>query len=180
MLRGMIDSSWYRRPPGTPQRITAGGLVLAIRDGEVLVALAREGLWPLAVIAKGGVDPGESVEAAARREIAEETGLTDLALLAKMGVLERLTFNQKRWTVTHVFAYLTTWFIPTPQDEESHPQPPVWCSLDTLPAMLWPDQRRLIEDNRPLLRRLVLDAGATPPAATAPTSPLAAVPAVTR
>ena len=150
-----IDAGWYRRPPATPQRLTAGGLVCSVQDEQLLVALAREGDWPSCVIPKGGVEPGEAVEEAARREIAEETGLANLTLLGKLGVLERLTFDRDCWTVTHVFAYLTTEHAATPLDRTAHPQPALWCRPDALPAMLWPDQRRLIEQNHERLRRWV-------------------------
>ena len=148
-----IDASWYRRPPDTPERLTAGGLVCRLQEGRLLVALAREGEWPSCIIPKGGVDPGETVEAAARREIAEETGFTRLTLLGKLGVLERLTFDRAHWTVTHLFAYLTTEQAATPSDRAAHPQPALWCRPDALPSMLWPDQRRLIERNHARLRR---------------------------
>ena len=157
----VIDATWYRRPADTPQRLTAGGLVCSVRDGRLLVALAREGDWPNCVIPKGGVEPGETIEAAARREIAEETGLVGLTLLGKLGVLERLTFDRAHWTVTHVFAYLTAAQAATPQDREAHPQPALWCPPGALPAMLWPDQRRLIEHNHERLRRWVQRAGET-------------------
>ena len=152
----IIDASWYRRPPDTPQRLTAGGLVCSVQDEQLLVALAREGEWPACIIPKGGVEPGETVEAAARREIAEETGFTRLTLLGKLGVLERLTFDRAHWTVTHVFAYLTVEQAATPHDRGAHPQPALWCRPGALPAaMLWPDQRRLIEQNHARLRRWV-------------------------
>ena len=89
-----IDASWYERPPGTPERLTAGGLVCALRDGQTVVALVREGDWPAYLIPKGGVEAGEAIEEAARREIAEEAGFTRLTLLGKVGVLERLTFDR--------------------------------------------------------------------------------------
>ena len=150
-----IDASWYRRPPDTPERLTAGGLVCSLRDGHLLVALAREGDWPACIIPKGGVDPGEEVEAAARREIEEETGFSRLTLLGKLGVLERLTFDRSHWTVTHLFAYLTAEQEATPSDRAAHPQPALWCRPDDLPPMLWPDQRRLIERNQARLRRWI-------------------------
>lgn len=152
-----IDASWYRRPPDTPERLTAGGLVCSLRDGHLLVALAREGEWPACIIPKGGVDPGEEVEAAARREIEEETGFSRLTLLGKLGVLERLTFDRRHWTVTHLFAYLTAEQEATPSDRAAHPQPALWCRPDALPPMLWPDQRRLIERNHARLHRWITD-----------------------
>ena len=148
-----IDASWYERPPGTPERLTAGGLVCALRDGRAVVALVREGDWPAYLIPKGGVEAGEAVEAAARREIAEEAGFTRLTLLGKIGVLKRLTFDRAHWTVTHLFAYATGERDAVPLDRAAHPHPPRWFRIDALPDMLWPDQRRLIERSHDQLRR---------------------------
>ena len=55
---------------------SAGGVLVRKLDGEWVLAAIRpagkpEGLW---VLPKGQIDPGESGEQAALREIAEETG----------------------------------------------------------------------------------------------------------
>ncbi len=54
----------------------AGGLVFN-EDGHLLL-MKRRGLWDLP---KGKIDPGESLEECALREVSEETGLTQLKLI---------------------------------------------------------------------------------------------------
>lgn len=51
-----------------------------------LVKSANSQTW---LFPKGKIDPGESVEAAARREIEEETGLRDLEYIDNLGSFER-------------------------------------------------------------------------------------------
>lgn len=65
---------------------SAGGVVLGDRGTIALVRSANGGAW---TFPKGHVDPGETDEEAARREIAEETGLDSLELLDDLGSYER-------------------------------------------------------------------------------------------
>ena len=96
----VIDDTWYRRLPAAKERIAAGGIVLRQEDQRVYVALARELALvreadvPPFVLPKGEVEPDETLEAAARREILEEVGLSDLQLIGQLGVLERLSYNK--------------------------------------------------------------------------------------
>ena len=65
--------------------VSAGGVVLN-RNGEVLVVNQRGNSWSLP---KGHIDPGEDALAAARREIAEESGVTELELVRDLGGFQR-------------------------------------------------------------------------------------------
>lgn len=66
---------------------TAGGIVLG---EKATVAMVRHklgaGTW---FFPKGHLEPGETEEEAARREVLEETGLTDLEFLDDLGTYER-------------------------------------------------------------------------------------------
>lgn len=142
-----VDASWYVRPEGVPDRFTAGGVVVRELEGRVLVAFAREAdpQQPGYVLPKGGVDAGEDLLTAARREILEETGLGDLTLLGKLGVLQRLSFYKDLWQVIHLFLYATSQADGTPTDSEYHDDV-YWFPIDDLPPMMWPEQRRLLEE----------------------------------
>ena len=60
----------------------AGGIIKNARGEIVLVANGTKEFWGFP---KGHIDPGESALDAAKREIAEETGLTDLTLIRPLG-----------------------------------------------------------------------------------------------
>ncbi len=78
----------------------AGGMVLN-EKGEVLM-IFRRGSWDLP---KGKIDPNESVETAAIREVREETGLTDLKIYLKLQITYH-TYNIDNVTIikpTHWF-----------------------------------------------------------------------------
>ena len=74
-------------PPKVERIRAAGGIVLG--DGAVVAMICHKngtGTW---FFPKGRVEPGEDEETTARREIEEETGLTDLEYLDDFGTYER-------------------------------------------------------------------------------------------
>ena len=150
----MIDESWYKRPPGVRDRTSAGGIVTRIVDGQIHVALVGEIGLTERVLPKGGVEPGESLEGAAHREIEEEAGLSSLELIEKLGIRERLSYDRARWITTHYFLFVTEQIEGTPTDVEHHYEL-AWHPIEALPAIFWPEQRELIETNRDKIVRLI-------------------------
>jgi len=149
-----IDDSWYRRPSGVPAHDSAGGVVVRVEGDRILVALQREGPRRAYTLPKGHVEDGESVEDAARRETAEETGLRDLALLGPLGMRERLDFARTSWKRTHYVLFLDAREIApaVPGRAEFALE---WFPIDALPEMFWPEQRELIEAHREHIRAAV-------------------------
>ena len=143
----MIDESWYKRPPGVSDRTSAGGIVARIEDGRIYVALVGELGLTERVLPKGGVEPGESLEETARREIEEEAGLSSLELIEELGVRERLSYDKVCWITTYYFLFVTEQVEGTPTDVEHHYEL-AWHPIGALPAIFWSEQRELIETNR--------------------------------
>ncbi len=153
-----IDESWYQRPKGTPERIASGGVVVRVSGDETFVAFTREGDMREFVLPKGGVELGESLLAAARREIEEETGLSEITLIRKLDVVERLTFDKCWWSVMHFYLFRTDQVEATPTEIDNH-RHMRWFSIDALPGILWPEQRELIDANRDAIVRDAREAG---------------------
>lgn len=65
-----------------------GGLVLNERNELLLIF--RRGSWDLP---KGKLDPGESIEACALREVEEETGVGNLTLIDFLGITQHQYFD---------------------------------------------------------------------------------------
>ncbi len=159
----MIDDSWYRRPPGVAEHVAAGGIIVRVDDGRLYVALIREAGPPGYVLPKGHVVPNESLEEAARREIAEESGLTDLTLVGELGLRERLDYEKQSWKKTHYFLFVTRQSTGSPTDPGHHPELVRWFALEALPTMFWPEQRELLEVNRTRIGELLRAKRVNPP-----------------
>ncbi len=69
----------YRRPKPVT---AAGGLIVRESQEPELLLIFRRGAWDLP---KGKLDPGESVEECAVREVREEVGIEDLTVLGPAG-----------------------------------------------------------------------------------------------
>jgi 8-oxo-dGTP pyrophosphatase MutT (NUDIX family) len=147
----VIDQSWYQRSPDAQARTSAGGVIARIEKASIVIALAREGDHENLVLPKGGVEPDESLVEAARREIEEEIGISELVCLGPLGVCERLSFNRKNWITTHYFLFLTAQVNATPTHSDRHWHGPRWIGVGDdrgLAEIFWPEQRELIQMNR--------------------------------
>jgi len=149
-----IDQSWYKRQDDMPVRVVSGGVVVREQNGQVLVALCGEKKKPDYILPKGGVDPGETLEEAARREIEEEAGFTELELIRELGRLGRMNFKKTVWSDCTYFLFYTDQVDVEPLEKKRH-IPPRWFPIDQMPPLFWPEQAKLVEDNRDLIIDLV-------------------------
>ena len=101
---------------------SAGGIVL---DAAGAIALVRNGLGlPWWGFPKGHVEEGEEILAAARREVYEETGLGELALIRELGSYERFKGaagggedrSELKLITMFLFSFAGTGGVLVPQD----------------------------------------------------------------
>lgn len=69
----------------------AGGVVVNTHTGHILVVNQNNDSWSLP---KGHVEDGETLLAAAQREITEESGITHIIPQARLGTYERLRIGK--------------------------------------------------------------------------------------
>lgn len=148
-----IHRPGYNRRP-IRREISAGGVVARQERGRWLVAILKtehkRGLvW---VLPKGHVEPhaGETISDAARREVQEEAGITDLSVKEQLGVT-RYSFQAEQALVkktVHYFLMTTQQHKLTPQKEEGL-LAAIWQPIDTAVNVLTYDtDQQIVERAR--------------------------------
>ena len=116
--------------------VSAGGVVIN-QESQVLLVNQRGSSWSLP---KGHVDPGEEPLAAAKREILEETGISELKLIETLGAYGRYKIGQNvaedktEWKVLLFFLFKTTQKTLKPQDP--HNPEARWVQPDRVESLL--------------------------------------------
>ena len=110
---------------------SAGGIVFN-KKGEVLLVVQR---GPSISFPKGGINPGEEHEVAARREILEESGVSELKLVSDLGTYVRPNmFVPDEIKEIHMFLFTTDEFDLKPTDP--HNPEAMWVSRDEVVGRL--------------------------------------------
>ena len=111
-------------------------LCYCLRDGEVLLGMKKEGFGMDKWNGFGGkVEPDEEVEAAARRELEEESGLTVTRDGIKKAAVVSFYFGDAPIFECHVFL-AGSWRGESRESGEMRPQ---WFSVQSLPySEMWP------------------------------------------
>ena len=143
------DELYYIHPADFPYREGAGGVVARVVGENVLIALVKERELPQEyyVLPKGGLEPGETWEAAAAREVHEEAGLDEVRLLGLLEECARQNYKRTYWQTTRYFLFYTKQESGTILDTEHHDEV-AWFPLHSLPPMFWRDEADLLERHR--------------------------------
>jgi 8-oxo-dGTP pyrophosphatase MutT (NUDIX family) len=120
----------------------AGAIAFKSTETGLLILLVRAKQAPHHwIFPKGHIEPGETPEDAAQRELAEEAGVTG-ELIAPCGSLEFVSKGRP----VHVEYYLFRYVATTGPGEGREPR---WCSLDEAMSLI------VFQDARDLLKRAI-------------------------
>jgi 8-oxo-dGTP pyrophosphatase MutT (NUDIX family) len=129
--------------------IQAGGGLVSNEKGEMLF-IYRRGHWDLP---KGKLDPGETLESCALREVREETGLTQVEL----GKHICDTFHTYDQFGKHILKESSWYWMRSEGDEEPIPQ-----TEEDITAIEWLDPekvRQILPLSYPSIREVAKKAG---------------------
>jgi 8-oxo-dGTP pyrophosphatase MutT (NUDIX family) len=134
-----------RRPGRVKHERSAGGLVLQRENkaySGLLIGRSTPRIWSLP---KGHVEPNETVEAAATREVLEETGIQG-SIISKLSDIRYWFYANKVKHSKVVHFYLMRYLGGTPMPQAGEVDEALWAPLDQLPTLLTHvNERRLIE-----------------------------------
>ena len=134
-----------RRAPRVKHERSAGGLVLR-REGQdysgLLIGRSTPRIWSLP---KGHIEPNETIEDAALREVQEETGI-EASIIVKLSDIRYWFYANKLKHSKIVHFYLMRYVAGSPTPQIGEVDETLWARLDALSEMLTHvNERRLIE-----------------------------------
>lgn len=101
---------------------TSGGIIFRFtkdkKDIEILLIQDSKGRW---TIPKGHIEPGETAKMTARREIGEETGLSNISILTWLG---KISFKYRR--ADKLVLMTTQVYLVQALDSHEKPIPEKW------------------------------------------------------
>lgn len=138
-----------KNPNNFPVGITAGGVVVRQENGEWLIALEQQIKmngkgWCLP---KGHVEAGEDLATAAKREIAEEAGVTEFESFVYLCEKQRESLQKKEWKILHYFLAVTKQIELNPQGVEKIHRAQWFPLFSDLP-LVFEEQKEAIEEVR--------------------------------
>lgn len=146
----------------TRDEVSAGGVVFRLRDGggfDVALILTHEHRWQLP---KGWIDPGESPEQAAVREVREEAGV-DAEIVGPLGDIEYQyvsTYDAEPARIRkRVHMFLLRYLGGSTDDHDDEVIEARWVEIgEAERALAFKDEQRMLAKARELLAKAVIDA----------------------
>ena len=134
-----------RRSSDTSTEFSAGGVVVRGRDVAVIVPVKRDAAGArVLALPKGHPRAGESPEAAAEREVREETGL-EAELVEKLGDVRYFYERQGRRRAKRVRFYLFVYRSGSLSDHDDEIEEATWLPLDQAAELLsFPGEREMV------------------------------------
>ncbi len=138
-------------------RYAAAGGVVA--DGERVLVITRPGRMgpdgrPEVRLPKGHVEPGESHEQAARREVGEEAGLLEATIVADLGHQQVEFESRNRHIIRNESFFLMTPSPNAPPGQAEGQFTPVWLSWkEALAQLTFEAEREWVRRARETIQR---------------------------
>ncbi|SFB54253.1 ADP-ribose pyrophosphatase YjhB, NUDIX family [Cohnella sp. OV330] len=164
---GHYSAAGFRTPDGAPTDIvvftitrterTGAKKALPLRRLEVMLIKRKqwpcEGLWALP---GGFTREGETVEACARRELLEETGVADVRL-AYFNVYSAPDRDPRGWMISHAFvALVEERYVASRRTSDEASDVRLWPVEEALAMELAFDHRSIVQDALERIRREML------------------------
>lgn len=143
----------------TRTQTSAGGVAFRKTEGRVDVALISVGLQARWQLPKGMINPGETNEEAALREVREEAGI-ETELLAPIDKIEYFYYSTDsggRRIRFHKFVYffLMRYCSGDPKDHDHEVNEARWTEIEEAYSLLrFDSEKRIIERARELIQEL--------------------------
>lgn len=133
----------------------AGGIVLNSRGDVLIVTNAGTNLIS---IPKGSLEPGETHQQAAKREILEEGGIKHVTIVQELGTIIRPGYTADKHDAPSVTKRIRVYLCTTDevelQPEDKGTVKAEWIRPDKVPEVLsWPEEKEFFLKHRNKLNR---------------------------